>query len=431
MALRNVRRRRRDTEPWMRTLLKGAAVTALLLAGGWIAVSAYNGVPGRRYSTLYVDVPQAGNLLQHDPVRIAGVRVGQVQAKAITPGGDVRLKLQIEPGVSLPAGTKVALRASGLLGARYVQLLPGHDARSLASGMTIRAPRKALTYGVPEALDTFDAQTRGALGATVRELGKGMVGNGIALNDALRVSSEQIVRFQQLAAAIDRGAAQRLLPSLDSGMGALDAHRQELGELFGPAADALAPFTQERTAVRAVLTQAPPALAAATAGLADGRRLLGAVRALATQARRTLPSAPAGLERASGLLRASRVPLARTANLLRAAGPAVPAALRITGGASPVLSPLQRAVDDATPMLRRVAPYGCDIANFAAVFRSMTGLGGTGDGPNGPAMSFRLTAIPSSPDEAAGAADRSGVVVRDGYPAPCRYLDSAYPAVKP
>jgi phospholipid/cholesterol/gamma-HCH transport system substrate-binding protein len=388
-------------------------------------------VPGRHYSTLYVDVPQAGNLLQHDPVRIAGVRVGQVQGKAITPGGDVRLTLQIEPGVSLPAGTKVALRASGLLGARYVQLLPGRDARSLASGSTIRAPRQALTYGVPEALDTFDAQTRGALGVTVRELGKGMLGNGLALNEALRVSSAQIERFQQLTASIDRGAAQRFVPSLGSGMGALDAHRRALGELFGPAADALAPFTQERRAVRAALAQAPPALAAATAGLADGRRLLGAVRALATQTRRTLPPAPAGLERATGLLRASRVPLARAASLLHAAGPAVPAALRITAGASPVLDPLRHGLDDATPMLRRVAPYGCDIANFAAVFRSMTGLGGTGEGPNGPAMSFRLTAIPSSPQETAGAADGSGVVVRDGYPAPCRYLDSTYPAVKP
>ena len=81
-------------------------------------------------------------------------------------------------------------------------------------------------------------------------------------------------------------------------------------------------------------------------------------------------------------------------------------------------------VDDAlgelTPMVRDLAPYGCDIINFGTVFRSVTGFGGTGEGPNGPAMSFRLTVIPS-PTENAGVRDGSGLVKRDGYPAPCKY----------
>src|SRR5207253_997437 len=145
---------------------------------------AYNGVPGRSYSTVYVEVPQIGNLLQHDQVRIAGVRVGQVERRSITPDGHTRLALQLEPGVSLPADTTVAIRASGLLGARYVQLVPGRSTRVLASGSTIRAPGSSITIGLPEALDTFDAQTRGALGSTLGELGTGLLGHGTQLNDA-------------------------------------------------------------------------------------------------------------------------------------------------------------------------------------------------------------------------------------------------------
>ena len=80
-------RRRRDTEPASRTLLKGLAVGAVFVAFGWLAVTAYNGVPGRHYTTVYADVSEVGNVLQHDQVRIAGVRVGQVQQRSIRPDG--------------------------------------------------------------------------------------------------------------------------------------------------------------------------------------------------------------------------------------------------------------------------------------------------------------------------------------------------------
>lgn len=425
--------RRRDTEPARRTLLKGGAVLVLVAAFGWLAVSAYNGVPGRSYSTVYVEVPQIGNLLQHDQVRIAGVRVGQVERRSITTDGHTRLALQLEPGVSLPADTTVAIRASGLLGARYVQLVPGRSTRVLASGSTIRAPGTALTFGLPEALDTFDAQTRGALGSTLGELGTGLLGHGTQLNDAVRLSGGQIRRFQQLTDSIlaRPGAAQRLLPSLAQGVAPLDAARRDLAALFAPAAQAFQPFVDQRTAVRAALAEAPGALSAADSGLSHGLRLLSAARALAVSASGTLPQAPAGLRAATALLRESHSPLQRTASLLHAARPAVPAALRITRSLSPVLSPLGQALDNLIPLLNRVGRYGCDFINFGAVFRSMTGFGGTGEGPGGPAMEFRLQAIPPSVNQVTGTSEQSNLVTRDGYPAPCKYLASPYPASAP
>ena len=425
--------RRRDTERPTRTLLKGLAVVAVVGAFGWLAVSAYNGVPGRSYSTVYVEVPQIGNLLQHDQVRIAGVRVGQVQSRSITPDGRTRLALQLEPGVAVPADSTVAIRASGLLGARYVQLVPGSSARMLHSGATIRASSTALTFGLPEALDTFDTQTRGALGSMVGQLGTGLLGHGTQLNDAVRLSGGQMHRFQQLADSIlaRPGAAARLLPSLDRGVAPLDSAREDLANLFDPASRALAPFVDQRAAVRAALAQAPATLDAANSGLTRGRRLLTAARALATAASRTLVQAPSGLTEATALLRESHVPLQRTAALLRTAGPAVPAALRITRSLSPLLAPLGQALDNLTPMVAHIGRYGCDVINFGAVFRSMTGFGGTGDGPGGPAMEFRLQAIPPSVNQVTGTSEQSNLVIRDGYPGPCKYLASPYSAAAP
>jgi phospholipid/cholesterol/gamma-HCH transport system substrate-binding protein len=325
----------------------------------------------------------------------------------------------------------VAIRAQGLLGARYVELIPSHSTRMLASGSTITASATALTYGVPEALNTFDAATRGALGTMVRELGAGMLGRGAQLNEALGRSAPEMIPFQQLAAAIlsHPGAAQRLLPSLDSMTTALASSGPTLERTFAPAATALSPFVTERAAVRSALQLAPSTLQAADAGLAQGDRLLGGAQALAGSLHATLPEAPAGLRELTALLAGSHPALASAASLLRAARPAVPDVLRITGSAQPLLAPLSHALRNLTPMLGQIAPYGCNLENFGAVFRSMTGFGGTGTGPNGPAMEFRLTVVPPGAQGFLGATDTTGLTARDGYPPPCKYLASQYPAV--
>src|SRR5207244_3542441 len=109
------------------------------------------------YRTLYVDARAVGNLRAHDPVRVAGVRVGQVGGLRISSGGRARVRLQLEPDAPpFQTNSKVAIRAAGLLGARYVELVPGRVGTPLADGATIHAGDNALTFGVSEALDTFD-----------------------------------------------------------------------------------------------------------------------------------------------------------------------------------------------------------------------------------------------------------------------------------
>ncbi len=49
-------------------------------------------------------------------------------------------------------------------------------------------------------------------------------------------------------------------------------------------------------------------------------------------------------------------------------------------------------------------------------------MGGTGTGPHGPAMAFRLTPVPPGGQGFFGSTDTSGLTQRDGYPAPCHYL---------
>lgn len=431
------RGRRYDGDPPVRALGRGLLVAAFIALFGYLAVAFYNGVPGRDYRFVDAKLPRIGSLLRHDPVRLGGVRVGQVRSIDLAPDGQTLLRLQLEPDAHVPSDSHIRIRANGLLGARFVELVPGRSPREIGPHQVIVGSDTSLTAGATDALDTFDRQTRGALRPLLGELGTGLAGQGGHVNDLLRVGSREIVPAKDFFATLNAhgDALQRLLPALDAGVTPLDDNRQALTGLIAAGSGALNPFVAERPAVRDTLDLAPSALGAANAGLAAGTPLLQATRRLAAQARRTLPAAPGSLRAASALLRESHVPLVRADALLRRVPAAVPAVLRLARAASPLAKPLAGLLDDLVVVVRKVAPYGCDITNFGAVFRSMTGLGTQaggeqGGGPNGPAMQFRLQATAPVTTEALGLKDTSGLVVREGYPRPCKYLAKPYTIIE-
>jgi virulence factor Mce-like protein len=424
------KRRRHDTVPPRRVFAIAGISTLVVVLLVALSLSIYHGVPWIGYKTIYATVPQTGNLIAHDPVRIAGVRVGQVSGISVEHDGNVRLKLQIDPGTKLPQGTTFQLRANGLLGSRFVQLIPGTGGGELSSGTVLRGGVDSVTYGVPEAVAQLDAHTRGALGTMVSGLGEGLLGRGPGLNQTIHeIASESGAAQQLVGGLVGPGHLRQLVPSLATLMRPLDLARADLTAMLDPASAALRPFVDQRSAVQATLDQAPSALAAANAGLSNGDRLLNAADALSLAAQQVLPAAPPGLRATTALLRTSHPALTRARSLLQTAKPAIPDLLRITSAVSPVLPRLSPALDRAIPIANQVAPYGCNIENFATVIRSMTGYGAADQpgGPGGPPMAFRLEVIPAPPTELFGTADFTGLVKRVGYSPPCHYLSTPYP----
>lgn len=425
--------RRRDTPPVGRTALAGLAVIVSLAILGWQALKVYNGVPARDYSTIYVSTPQVGNLLSHDQVRIAGARVGQVLGRDVGTDGQPRIELQIEPDTDIPADTKVAVRGAGLLGARYIELIPGQSAEPLPEGATLRGTDDSYTFGLAETLDTFDRETRGAMGQMIGGLGQGLLGHGEKLNVGINAAATRGKPFGEVAAEILRrdGAARRLVPSLESAMRPLDAERYRLVAMAPATSDAVEPFVDRREGVRETLDVAPAALTATRSGLAAGTRLVNRLGAAAVAADGTLAAAPAGLRGLTGLLRDSRTPLARAADLLEAAEPAIPGALRITDAVRPILKPLDAMLEQMSPTLRETARYECDIVNFGLTMRSMTGYSQPGNGPLGPSKAFRLQLLFPLSGDVVGLKDESGFNKRDGVVTPCKFLAKPYPQFVP
>ncbi|MCK4738686.1 MAG: MCE family protein [Deltaproteobacteria bacterium] len=73
---------------------------------------------------LYVNMPSAIGLDLDAAVRVAGVEVGRVK-KIELEDNKAKITLKIQPHVIIGADFSVALKSKGLLGERYVELIPG------------------------------------------------------------------------------------------------------------------------------------------------------------------------------------------------------------------------------------------------------------------------------------------------------------------
>lgn len=88
---------------------------------------------GRR-QRVQATFPSVAGLDAKSPVRIAGVRVGIVEAIALD-GDRALVTLALDPGVALRQGARAEVTSLGMLGDKYVELYPGRtDAPPLAPG---------------------------------------------------------------------------------------------------------------------------------------------------------------------------------------------------------------------------------------------------------------------------------------------------------
>lgn len=129
--------------------LSGALVAALLyLTLGRITIG-----PSRSYDALMSDV---SGLEKGDLVRVAGVRVGQVDGLSVESGNVVRVSFHVDDRQQLTDRTQVLVRYENLLGDRYLELAQPADAGSpLKAGATIPVDRTTPALDLDVLLNGF------------------------------------------------------------------------------------------------------------------------------------------------------------------------------------------------------------------------------------------------------------------------------------
>jgi phospholipid/cholesterol/gamma-HCH transport system substrate-binding protein len=123
---------RNAIEPILGALVLVAAVAFLVFAYNRAGNRTFGGYPlTARFSS--VDGLETGG-----DIRIGGVKVGQVSAITIDPATYLaQVSLNVAPNVKLPTDTVASIASDGLLGGKYVGLLPGSSDDMLKPGARI------------------------------------------------------------------------------------------------------------------------------------------------------------------------------------------------------------------------------------------------------------------------------------------------------
>jgi phospholipid/cholesterol/gamma-HCH transport system substrate-binding protein len=86
---------------------------------------------------VYADFPSVAGIKVGDPVEIAGVKVGRVEAIQLA-DDRARLELRLQDGVKLQDDVIASVRARGLIGDKFVLITPGASDKIIPSGGRIR-----------------------------------------------------------------------------------------------------------------------------------------------------------------------------------------------------------------------------------------------------------------------------------------------------
>ena len=101
--------------------------------------------------TYYAAFDEAGGLKANDEVRVAGVRVGKVQAVELA-GDHVRVEFMVEDAAQFGSETGAEIKVKTLLGAMYLSLVPAGSGQ-MEEGAEIPRERTSSPYEVVKAFE--------------------------------------------------------------------------------------------------------------------------------------------------------------------------------------------------------------------------------------------------------------------------------------
>jgi phospholipid/cholesterol/gamma-HCH transport system substrate-binding protein len=94
---------------------------------------------------LYASFDDIGGLKERAPIKLSGVKVGQVDSVALDDLLRARVKLDLDPGLDLPVDTAARILTSGVLGDQFIALEPGAEDDMLRPGDEIEFTESALS----------------------------------------------------------------------------------------------------------------------------------------------------------------------------------------------------------------------------------------------------------------------------------------------
>ena len=204
----------------------GASVAGLLyLTLGRVTIG-----PTNEYSAMMSDV---SGLESGDVIRVAGVRVGQVDGLSVRSGNQVEVKFHVDEGQTLTDHTQVLVRYENLLGDRYLELAqqPGEGA-PLPEGAEIPLARTTPALDLDVLLNGFKPLFQGLEPQEVNKLATNLIATLQGQGGTVQSLLAQTASFTN-GLANDDQVIGSLISNLDVVLGSLDSRDQQLRQTIG------------------------------------------------------------------------------------------------------------------------------------------------------------------------------------------------------
>ncbi len=94
----------------------------------------YDKIDNNKYYTLYANVKKTDELKEGGVVRLSGVDVGYISKLELMKDFSVKIYMEIDKSIFIPDDSTVAIYTDGLMGDKYVTILPGGSNDYLENG---------------------------------------------------------------------------------------------------------------------------------------------------------------------------------------------------------------------------------------------------------------------------------------------------------
>jgi virulence factor Mce-like protein len=195
-------------------LVLGVVTILVIGLAVYLSYIAENGLPFLPTYRVNVQVANADELDKNADVRVGGALVGQIlkitpeSPSKLWPHPYAQLELALQPSLRpLPSDTHYRIRLASVLGAKYLELLPGHhktggvpDGGTLALSSRPGANPELPFVDFDTALRFFGPQIRRPLRSVLAEFSDALAGRGADLNDATYTLARLLGPLQHLLA---------------------------------------------------------------------------------------------------------------------------------------------------------------------------------------------------------------------------------------
>lgn len=369
------------TEPglWRNVTVLTALILVATLTGGYVLSQQRVQWPWESrfvFQTTFQDVPgvSPGN---GQEVRVAGAKVGTIDAADVDERGLPRLTLSVSPDIEVHRNATVVLRPKSPLNEMYVELNPGGPpAKRLPEDGVLPPGNSQRPIQIDEALGHLDTGARDALGALLSESDVALAGAPQNLPGGVTATDKVVQRLKPVVEALRtrRESLRQLVTALSQISQALGKDGARLGELAGSLDSTLNALGDKDDDLRNAVAQLPD----------FSRQLRDAtneVQGLSGQ----LDPALDNLKNASGTLPGA---LNRLSGTVDQVGKTVDSGTPVVEKAAPVVHDLRPFVDELNPALpdlksvtgqldrvtRMLVPSLNDLGAFMINTRSLTSL---------------------------------------------------------